>query len=73
MNHRKMLLNNFALRTDLNLLHIVVSGFLVFALGALTVGVKSYQAATVNPVKTLKEGVREVETEVERRGRHSFY
>ena len=51
-----MLLNNFALRTDLNLLHIVVSGFLVFALGALTVGVKSYQAATVNPVKTLKEG-----------------
>jgi hypothetical protein len=54
-------------------LHLVVSGFLVFALGALTVGVKSYQAATVNPAKTLKEGVREVETEVERRGRHSFY
>ena len=48
-------LHNFAYQTDLNLFHFVVSGLLAFALGALTVGVKSYQAATASPVKTLKE------------------
>jgi cell division protein FtsX len=48
-------LSNFAFQTELNLFHFVVSGLVAFALGALTVGVKSYQAASANPVKTLKE------------------
>lgn len=48
-------LSNFAFKTELSLFHFVVSGFVAFTLGALTVGIKSYQAATANPVKTLKE------------------
>jgi putative ABC transport system permease protein len=48
-------LDNFAYQTDLSLFHFVVSGLLAFGLGALTIGVKSYQAATANPVRTLKE------------------
>ena len=48
-------LNNFAFQAELSLFHFAVSGLVAFALGALTVGVKSYQAASANPVKTLKE------------------
>ena len=48
-------LNNFAFQTELSLFHLVVSGLVAFALGALTVGIKAYQAASANPVKTLKE------------------
>lgn len=48
-------LNTFAYRTDLNAFYFVASGLLTFALGAFTVGLRSYQAATANPVKTLKE------------------
>ena len=48
-------LDNFAFRTNLDVTHILVSGAIAFALGALTVGVKSYQAATANPIRTLRD------------------
>ncbi len=48
-------LNDFAFRTELSVFTFVLAGGLAFAVGALTVSFKSFQAATVNPVKTLKE------------------
>ena len=48
-------LNNFAFHIDLNFTIFIVSGVLAFIIGALTVSFKSYQAAIVNPVKTLKD------------------
>lgn len=51
----KCAMSNMTYRMDLNPFYFVVAGFLAFTLGALTVGVRSYQAASANPVKTLKE------------------
>jgi len=48
-------LNNFAFRTPLNALLFVLSGLAAFLVGALTVSAKSYQAASANPIRTLKE------------------
>ena len=48
-------LNQFEFRTALNPLVFALSGLVVLAIGVLTVAAKSYQAASVNPVKSLKE------------------
>ena len=48
-------LNNFTFRIDLNALAFIFSGVIVFVIGTLVVSLKSYQAAVVNPVKTLRE------------------
>ena len=48
-------LENFTFRNDLSLMPFLVSGMLAFVVGALTVSFKSYQAASINPVRTLKE------------------
>jgi ABC-type antimicrobial peptide transport system permease subunit len=48
-------LANFAFRTNLNAIPFVISGLVAIVVGALTVILKSWQAAGVNPVSTLKE------------------
>ncbi len=48
-------LNDFAFRTELDLFIFAIAGIGVFVGGALTVGFKSYQAAMINPVNTLKD------------------
>lgn len=48
-------LNNFTFRIDMSVLVFVLSGVMVFLVGILIVGLKSYQAAVVNPVNTLRE------------------
>lgn len=48
-------LNNFAFHTNLNAVIFLIAGFFVFVIGTLIVSLKSYQAAIINPVKTLRE------------------
>lgn len=48
-------LSNFEFRTQLNPLFIALAGVITFVIGALTVSFKSFQAAKVNPAKTLKD------------------
>lgn len=48
-------LNNFEFRTNLSLLVFLGATLITFLIGVLTVGAKSYQAARVNPVKSLKQ------------------
>jgi putative ABC transport system permease protein len=48
-------LSSFVFRMDLNLLFFVVAGLLAIALGAITVGLKSFRAAMANPRDTLRE------------------
>lgn len=47
-------LNNFEFRTVLQPTVFIYAGLASLVIGALTVGFKSYQAATVKPVKSLK-------------------
>ena len=48
-------LNDFEFRTDLSAVVFLIAGALTFVIGVLTVSAKSYQAANVNPVETLKD------------------
>ncbi len=48
-------LNSFAFRTEINFLVYFLIGIAVFVGGALTVSLKSYQAATISPTHTLKD------------------
>lgn len=48
-------LNNFVFQIDMSVLVFLFSGMLVFLVGILIVGLKSYQAAVVDPVRTLRE------------------
>ena len=48
-------LESFEYRTNLQATSFVMAGLLTFLIGALTVSFKSYQAASVNPSKTLKD------------------
>ena len=48
-------LNGFVFRIDLNMILFFMAGFIAFLIGILTVSIKSYQAAAVNPLKKLKE------------------
>ena len=48
-------LANFEFRTTLGPMVFIIAGLITFAIGVLTVTAKSYQAATVNPVKSLKD------------------
>lgn len=48
-------LDNFEFRTYLNPVFFVLAGIFTFIVGALTVSFKSFQAARVNPAKTLKD------------------
>ncbi|HEX5167623.1 MAG TPA: ABC transporter permease [Cyclobacteriaceae bacterium] len=48
-------LADFAYRIDINVALFLAAGVVTFATGALTVGYKSYTAASANPAKTLKE------------------
>ncbi len=48
-------LSNFEFRTSLNLFVFIAATAITFAIGVLTVGAKSYQAATANPVKSLRQ------------------
>ncbi len=48
-------LNNFTFRTNLNLLVFLLSGLFVFLIGTMIVSLRSYQAAVINPVQTLRE------------------
>ncbi len=48
-------LSNFAFRINPNFLTFVSAGIVAFVLGALTVSFKSYQAATTNPINTLRD------------------
>lgn len=48
-------LNDFTFRIELGGGIFIVAGLLTFLIGALTVGYKSYYAATANPVKSLKD------------------
>lgn len=47
-------LANFEFRTSLSPMVFIIAGAITFGIGVLTVTAKSYQAATVNPVKSLK-------------------
>ncbi|MEI9917679.1 MAG: ABC transporter permease [Bacteroidota bacterium] len=48
-------LSDFAYRTEANIGLFVVAGAVTFLIGAITVSYKSYSAALMNPVNTLKE------------------
>ena len=48
-------LSSFAFRITPSMIAFVAAGIVAFMLGALTVSFKSYQAATVNPIKTLRD------------------
>ncbi|MCR9251418.1 MAG: ABC transporter permease [bacterium] len=48
-------LMDFEFRTELNWFLFVIAGIVAFVVGALTVSLRSYQAATVNPVDVLKD------------------
>ena len=48
-------LANFEFRTSLNPLVFVFAGLTAFVIGSLTVSFKSFQAASVNPIKSLKD------------------
>lgn len=48
-------LANFEFRTTLDPFVFVLAGLIAFVLGVLAVSAKSYQAARVNPVKSLKQ------------------
>ena len=48
-------LNDFEFRTELNTLIFLLAGVITLVIGALTVGIKSWQAALANPVRTLRE------------------
>ncbi|MEQ9007026.1 MAG: FtsX-like permease family protein, partial [Ekhidna sp.] len=48
-------LDGFEFRTSISPVIFVMAGLITFIIGALTVSFKSYQAARVNPVKTLKD------------------
>lgn len=48
-------LSNFEFRTSLNLLVFLAAAAITFIIGVITVGAKSYQAATTNPVNSLRQ------------------
>ena len=48
-------LNNFEFRTVLDPLIFITAGVITFAIGVFTVATRSYLAATVNPVHSLKD------------------
>ncbi len=48
-------LNNFEFRTSLDPFVFLIAGVVTFGVGVLTVSLKSYHAATINPVSSLKE------------------
>ena len=48
-------LGNFTFRTNLGAALFIISGIGALAIGTFTVSFKSFQAASVNPVKTLKD------------------
>ena len=52
--YMQMWLSKFAFRIELNMSIFIVAGSVAFIVGALTVGYKSYRAAIINPVRTLK-------------------
>ena len=47
-------LNNFAFKTELNAIVFILAGIITLIIGAFTVGIKSWQAALMNPINTLK-------------------
>ncbi len=48
-------LNNFVFRADIGITVFIFAGITTFIIGACTVGIKSWQAALMNPINTLKE------------------
>jgi putative ABC transport system permease protein len=48
-------LDTFAFRTTPGIILFAMAGLVALVLGILTVTIKSYQAATANPVNTLPE------------------
>ncbi len=48
-------LEGFEFRTSPNAMLFIFSGLITFVIGVITVSFKSYQAARINPVKTLKD------------------
>jgi putative ABC transport system permease protein len=52
--YMQLWLSKFAFRIELNMVIFITAGAIAFVVGALTVGYKSYMAATINPVRTLK-------------------
>ena len=53
--YMELWLGKFAFRIDLNPAIFIIAGGLSFVVGALTVSYKSYKAAIVKPIRTLKE------------------
>lgn len=48
-------LESFAFREEPNLLYILAAGILTFVISVLTIGIKSFSSAIMNPVDVLKE------------------
>lgn len=48
-------LNRFAFRTELGVMEFIIAGLSIFIIAFFTVAIKSYQAASANPVDTLRE------------------
>ena len=53
--YMQLWLSKFAFRIELNMSIFIVAGSVAFIVGALTVGYKSYRAAILNPIKTLRD------------------
>ena len=48
-------LNRFAFRTELGAMEFIIAALSIFSIAFFTVAIKSYQAASANPVDTLRE------------------
>ena len=48
-------LGNFEFKIDLKVMVLLTAGLATFAIGAITVGLKSWRAALVNPIRSLRE------------------
>jgi putative ABC transport system permease protein len=53
--YMELWLSKFAYRIELSVMIFIIAGSLAFIVGALTVGYKSYRAAIINPVRTLRD------------------
>jgi putative ABC transport system permease protein len=53
--YMQLWLSKFAFRIELSAMIFIIAGGLAFIVGALTVGYKSYRAAIINPIRTLRD------------------
>ncbi len=48
-------LDQFSYRIDIDALHLIIGGLAAMIIGLMTVGIRSYQAAVANPMRSLRD------------------